>query len=117
MLYKKRMERELLRAKGLLKEAEKPPEEVRLSVGDAWHLPCLCGRQRGHTGPRLDRSILARCGSWTSRYSAQKCGTVQWHELDLASFFQPVTLVRLLSLPCFGTGGYWQIVGLSVLAT
>jgi hypothetical protein len=28
MLYKKRMERELLRAKGLLKEAEKPPEEV-----------------------------------------------------------------------------------------
>ncbi|GFR43334.1 hypothetical protein Agub_g4404 [Astrephomene gubernaculifera] len=27
MLYKKRMERELLRAKGLLKEAEKPPEE------------------------------------------------------------------------------------------
>jgi hypothetical protein len=29
LLYKKRMERELLRAKGLLKEAEKPPEEVR----------------------------------------------------------------------------------------
>lgn len=27
MLYKKRMERELLRAKGLLKEAEKPPDE------------------------------------------------------------------------------------------
>ncbi|GLI70248.1 hypothetical protein VaNZ11_015094 [Volvox africanus] len=27
MLYKKRMERELLRMKGLLKEAEKPPEE------------------------------------------------------------------------------------------
>lgn len=27
ILYKKRMERELLRAKGLLKEAEKPPEE------------------------------------------------------------------------------------------
>jgi translation initiation factor 3 subunit G len=31
MLYKKRMERELMRAKGLLKEAEKPPgEEVRV---------------------------------------------------------------------------------------
>jgi translation initiation factor 3 subunit G len=27
VLYKKRMERELLRAKGLLAEAEKPPEE------------------------------------------------------------------------------------------
>jgi hypothetical protein len=29
ILYRKRMERELLRAKGLLKGAEKPPEEVR----------------------------------------------------------------------------------------
>jgi translation initiation factor 3 subunit G len=28
ILYKKRMERELLRAKGLLKEAEKAPEDV-----------------------------------------------------------------------------------------
>ena len=33
MLKKKRMERELLRAKGLLKEAEKPPEEVRRRDG------------------------------------------------------------------------------------
>ena len=33
ILYKKRMERELLRAKGLLKEAEKPPEEVCSCVG------------------------------------------------------------------------------------
>jgi translation initiation factor 3 subunit G len=28
ILYRKRMERELLRAKGLLKGAEKPPDEV-----------------------------------------------------------------------------------------
>jgi translation initiation factor 3 subunit G len=33
ILKKKRMERELLRAKGLLKEAEKPPEEVCACVG------------------------------------------------------------------------------------
>lgn len=38
MLYKKRMERELLRAKGLLKEAEKPPEEVGTAALRRWGL-------------------------------------------------------------------------------
>ena len=36
ILYKKRMERELLRAKGLLSAAEKPPEEVRAAQGNVW---------------------------------------------------------------------------------
>ena len=38
ILYKKRMERELLRAKGLLKEAEKAPDEVP-QLGSALVLP------------------------------------------------------------------------------
>jgi len=39
MLYKKRMERELMRAKGLLKEAEKPPGE---EVGNMACCKLLC---------------------------------------------------------------------------
>lgn len=45
MLAKKRMERELLRAKGLLKEAEKPPDEVRMHA-------CKQTSKHGH-GPSM----------------------------------------------------------------
>lgn len=41
MLYKKRMERQLLAAKGLIAAPERPPDEVRLVPG-RWSCCCCC---------------------------------------------------------------------------
>lgn len=50
MLYKKRMERELMRAKGLLKEAEKPPgEEVGCVLYSLWLLGTAVSLIKRHT--------------------------------------------------------------------
>lgn len=55
ILYKKRMERELLRAKGLLKEAEKPPEEVRVTANTHCHALNMASKHglcHVHTAPQ-----------------------------------------------------------------
>jgi translation initiation factor 3 subunit G len=56
MLYKRRMERELLRAKGLLAEAERPPDEDGKPAGG---LP---------SAPKPGSYVPPRCASFRERW-------------------------------------------------
>ena len=71
ILYRKRMERELLRAKGLLKGAEKPPDEVR---PPAAAVPCrkwtrsLKPSLAHHRPPASHPALLTQSCSLTSLF-------------------------------------------------
>ncbi len=91
MLYKKRMERELLRAKGLLKEAEKPPEEVREEEQPSSSCTSsrLGRRGRGARGARRPAPYSCSRRPWrccACRSRARATRSEQWWERAVCAF-------------------------------